>query len=60
LFYEVHGPVSRDPGSGSPENLKTVTSGSLAVARLEVAPDHKAVPGAPPASEMRIRFLGAL
>ncbi|OOW02285.1 hypothetical protein B8W70_02630 [Pseudomonas sp. 1239] len=31
LFYEVHGPDSRDPGAGSPENLKTVTSGSLAV-----------------------------
>ncbi|PWB36095.1 hypothetical protein DCO48_01210 [Pseudomonas sp. SDI] len=30
LFYEVHGPDSRDPGAGSPENLKTVTSGSLA------------------------------
>ncbi|SPO65536.1 protein of unknown function [Pseudomonas sp. JV241A] len=37
LFYEVHGPDSRDPGAGSPENLKTVTSGSLAVACAEVA-----------------------
>jgi len=60
LFYEVYGPDTRDPGAGSPENLKTVTSGSLAKARADVATDHGIGPEHDSTSEMRIGFLGAL
>ncbi len=42
LFYEVYGPVTRDPGAGSPENLKTVTSGSLANALCEMCSQNTA------------------
>jgi hypothetical protein len=59
LFYEVHGPDSRDPGAGSPENLKTVTSGSLAVPASTWLKTTRAS-RVKPTSEMRIGFLGAL
>ncbi|AUY36127.1 hypothetical protein EON09_24815 [Pseudomonas soli] len=62
MFYEVHEPDSRDPGAGSPENLKTVTRGFLAVpAKRSRGEDHENKgPGSSPAREMQIRFLGAL
>ncbi|NIF19530.1 hypothetical protein F3J43_21260 [Pantoea sp. Cy-639] len=62
MFYEVHGPDSRDPGAGSPENLKTVTRGLLAVPANRSRGEDHATPRArvTPAREMQIRFLGAL
>jgi hypothetical protein len=58
LFYEVHGPDSRDPGGGSPENLKTVTRGSLAVPAIVAKPTMQ--DGFTTRQRMQIRFLGAL
>ncbi|QDG59137.1 hypothetical protein NIBR502773_22255 [Pseudomonas sp. NIBRBAC000502773] len=60
MFYEVYGPVTRDPGAGSPENLKTVTSGSLANALCKCAHRTQHGPEHDSTSEMRIGFLGAL
>ncbi|MGY2181405.1 hypothetical protein [Pseudomonas agarici] len=59
MFYEVYGPDTRDPGAGSPENLKTVTSGSLAKVRADMTTDHGAGLEHDSTSEMRIGFLGA-
>jgi hypothetical protein len=58
LFYEVWACHPRS-GAGSPENLKTVTSGSLANASCNLATDQGRA-GNDSTSEMRIRFLGAL
>ncbi|MFC6297957.1 hypothetical protein GNF76_02175 [Pseudomonas sp. CCM 7893] len=60
MFYEVYGPVTRDPGAGSPENLKTVTSGSLANASCNLITEQGTEPEIDSTSEMRIGFLGAL
>ncbi|WP_294733262.1 hypothetical protein [uncultured Pseudomonas sp.] len=60
MFYEVYGPVTRDPGAGSPENLKTVTSGSLANALCNLIKEQGTEPEIDSTSEMRIGFLGAL
>jgi hypothetical protein len=60
LFYEVYGPDTRDPGAGSPENLKTVTSGSLANASCNLITEQGTRPEIDSTSEMRIGFLGAL
>ncbi|WP_155952131.1 hypothetical protein [Pseudomonas sp. CHM02] len=60
MFYEVYGPDTRDPGAGSPENLKTVTSGSLANALCNLSTEQGTEPEIDSTSEMRIGFLGAL
>ena len=54
------GHVTRDPGAGSPENLKTVTSGSLANALCNLITEQGTEPEIDSTSEMRIGFLGAL